>query len=254
MIVGRVPRGRFGYLEKRFAPAPLLRDALRPVHYLNSSDQGSILGFIRQPVYTILIDLAQPEPGLTGAFRNNTRNEIARAVREGTSYRIANDYRTFLDLYGVLSRHRPVPSTSAAYFDSLGEHLRITEAIFEGHVVATHAYVADRSVNRVRLIRSASSFHELNKNSQQSIGRANRFLHYQDMLLFRAEGIQWYDLGGYDPEDREVSQQARQVSKFKESFGGRIVQEANYLSLLLYVYRNRRLLLPRQLVSMSPAS
>jgi hypothetical protein len=80
-------RGSFGYWGKRFAPAPLLRDALRPVHYLNSPDKGEAPGFVRETVYTILIDLSQSEAALLRDCRANTRNEISRAAREGTLFR-----------------------------------------------------------------------------------------------------------------------------------------------------------------------
>jgi lipid II:glycine glycyltransferase (peptidoglycan interpeptide bridge formation enzyme) len=106
--------------------------------------------------------------------------------------------------------------------------------------LVAHAYVIDESIGQVRLIRSASLFREFDKRFQQAAGRANRFLHYKDMLCFRSAGIQWYDLGGINLEAENVSPELRQVSDYKRSFGGRVIQEANYLSLLLYVYRRWR--------------
>ena len=250
----RMPRGRFAYWEKHFAPAPMLRDAWRPVHYVNCADSGPRPGFVRKPVYTIMIDLRHSEAEILRGFRANTRNEIARAEREGTSFAVTADYRRFLALYEAASRHKTLPPVSADYLDSLGGRLRVTEAIAGGETVVTHAYAMDELIGRVRLFYSASSFREFDRSLQSVAGRANRFLHFRDMLHFRAAGFRWYDLGGYEPAGEAVSPDARQVSVFKESFGGKVVQEASYLSLAQHLYRQGRQLLLRARAKRAPSA
>ena len=68
-VVARVPRGNFAYWEKRFAPLPRLYDAVLPVHYLDCPDSGKIVGFIRQPSQTLIIDLQQTPDAIMGDFR-----------------------------------------------------------------------------------------------------------------------------------------------------------------------------------------
>ena len=244
-VSGYVQRRPLGYWEKRFAAKPSLCDALLPVHYLNCVDQGSVRGFVRQLVHTILIDLSQNDEKLLADCKANTRNEIGRAAREGAVVRLTEDPRTFLELYGAAAAHKPLPKTSRAYLDSYGRALHISEVLQDGRVLAAHVHVADPKSARVRLIRSASLFRDLDKPMQQKAGRANRFLHYQDFLHFQSLGYLIYDMGGYHPPGAEVTEDERRVSDFKASFGGRVVQEANYLSSLLHIYRQRRQLLNR---------
>lgn len=235
-----VPRGRFGYWEKRFAPVPRLRDALLPVFYLNCPDTGPRVGFTREPIYTIMIDLSQSEADLLRACRSNTRNEIGRATKEGTRFAVASDPRRFLALYESMARHTILPPTSADYLKSFGDCVCITEATMGDQLLVSHVYVVDPSIGRARLIRSASVFRDFDKSLQAIAGRANRFLHFQDMLHFRSAGLRCYDLGGYHPPEHPTDKELRNISDFKASFGGSVVQEANYLSLAQFLYRQAR--------------
>lgn len=239
-VSGYVQRRPFGYWEKRFAAKPLLRDSLLPVHYLNCVDHGDVRGFVRQVVHTILIDLSQDDAQLLADCRATTRNEISRAMREGAEARLTEDPRTFLEMYETAAAHRPLPETSRGFLDSYGRALYVSEVVQDGRVLAAHVHVGDQQAGRVRLIRSASLFRDLDKSLQQKAGRANRFLHFQDFLHFKKLGFRCYDLGGYDPPEIAVSEDLRRVSDFKAGFGGRVTQEANYRSYLLHVYRQRR--------------
>jgi hypothetical protein len=92
-------------------------------------------------------------------------------------------------------------------------------------------------MGRVRLIRSASLFRETGHEERQKIGRANRLLHFHDILLFQQEGLGLYDLGGYYPDKAPLNAELKRINEFKESFGGQLKSEANYLSCALYAYR-----------------
>jgi hypothetical protein len=239
-VIARMPRGSFAYWEKRFASFPRRSDAVLPVHYLDCPDSGRILGFIRQPIQTLIIDLQQTPDAIMDGFRASTRNEIRRAERESVLCRAASSFDQFLALYEGMSRRQSLPPTPAAYLQSLGEHLCITEAVIDGNVVCCHLYVADRTVARARLIRSASLFRETGQEERKKIGRANRLLHFHDMLLFRQKGLGLYDLGGYYPETAPLNPELTRINEFKASFGGRLKSEANYLSCALYAYRASR--------------
>jgi lipid II:glycine glycyltransferase (peptidoglycan interpeptide bridge formation enzyme) len=236
-VIARVPRGNFAYWEKRFAPYPRLTDAVLPVHYLDCPDSGRILGFVRQPSQTLMIDLRQTPDAIIGCFRANTRNEIRRAEREAVQCRAASGFDQFLALYEAMSTQKTLPPTPRGYLESLGKHRRVTEAIIDDKVVCSHVYVADRSVGRVRLIRSASLFRESEHEERQLIARANRLLHFRDILLFREQGFDLYDLGGYYPATAPLHPELTRINEFKASFGGQLRHEANYLSAALHAYR-----------------
>jgi hypothetical protein len=134
-VIARVPRGRFAYWEKRFAPFPRRSDTVLPVHYLDCPDSGRILGFIRQPIQTLIIDLQQTTDAIMAVFRANTRNEIRRAEREAVLCRAVSSFDRFLALYEGMSYRQALPPTPTGYLQSLGEHLCITEAVLDGNVV-----------------------------------------------------------------------------------------------------------------------
>jgi hypothetical protein len=238
-VCGYCPRSLLGYWEKRFAKKPVIWDAMLPVHYLNCPDLGVVKGFVRQPVYTILIDLTQQESEIFAACKSNTRNEISRANREGAELRIGRDFHRFLRLYEESAKYRQLPPTDLRYLRSYSDSLHMTEVWQGNTVLAAHIHVADKATRRVRLIRSASVFRDLDKVAQASAGRANRFLHYKDFLYFKSIGFERYDMGGYDPPGTTENEEFVRVSKFKISFGGEVVQEANYLAAVLHLYRRR---------------
>ena len=93
-----------------------------------------------------------------------------------------------------------------------------------------------------RNVRDAACGRSTDDGERRSlIGRANRALHYLNMLNFKDRGITTYDLGGYalgtqDPELQEVNE-------FKDSFGGQLIEESNYISLPLHWARKLNALL-----------
>ena len=64
-------------------------------------------------------------------------------------------------------------------------------------------------------------------------GLAHRLLVLEDMLRFRSQDLRDYDFGGYalGTEDPKLAS----INRFKDSFGGRIVAEPNYVSLPLHL-------------------
>jgi lipid II:glycine glycyltransferase (peptidoglycan interpeptide bridge formation enzyme) len=56
------------------------------------------------------------------------------------------------------------------------------------------------------------------------VGRANRYLHWQDLLRLRESGCTALDLGGWHPGD---DTELLKINKFKEEFGGKVVEIYN---------------------------
>ena len=52
------------------------------------------------------------------------------------------------------------------------------------------------------------------------IGRANRYLHWHDIRLFRERGFRLYDFGGLDVDER--SPKTAGIARFKRGFGGEV--------------------------------
>jgi hypothetical protein len=89
----------------------------------------------------------------------------------------------------------------------------------DDRALAWHSYAA--SSGRALLLYSASLFRDYADSADRNaIGRANRYLHWHDMLWFKAAGCAGYDLGGIDPDERDPV--TRQINEFKQGFGGRM--------------------------------
>jgi hypothetical protein len=175
---------------------------------------------------TVVIDLTRSEEDLWNGMDAKTRKVIRQASRENLIVQemrelSATDWQTFLDAYDKLrSRKRQT--------DPLGLG-QIHELIAKGWLVATacrdaegtllswHNYV--RCNGRARLLNTVSAIApERDTQWNNLVGRAHRLHHWQDMLLFKAQGVHVYDLGGVyrgtdDPEQLNIA-------RFKASFGG----------------------------------
>jgi hypothetical protein len=72
--------------------------------------------------------------------------------------------------------------------------------------------------HRCRLLFSASHFRGQGETALRSlIGRANRLLHWRDLVAFKQQGFNCYDWGGWHAGTEEV---LVRINQFKESFGG----------------------------------
>jgi lipid II:glycine glycyltransferase (peptidoglycan interpeptide bridge formation enzyme) len=87
-----------------------------------------------------------------------------------------------------------------------------------------HTYII--AGNRARLAQSVSLFRMSDDGSFRNLtGRANRLLHWEDMLYFKRLGYSIYDFGGVNPDT--ANEETNAITRFKECFGGRRVVEYN---------------------------
>ncbi|RJO61123.1 peptidoglycan bridge formation glycyltransferase FemA/FemB family protein [candidate division WS5 bacterium] len=228
------------YMEGFFYEKPKHFDALRMVDYNATRDKKNYFGFKRKIIYTKIIDLTCTPDELLAQFRKNTKYEIKRAEKEGIKFAIESNLDTFLCFYNSFAeskkQYKEVPPLKRNDFECLTSYLIITKAVFENEILVMHSYLIDKDIKRVRLLNTSSLFrHEHNSQKKCLIGRANRFLHFQDMIYFRNEGFEIYDMGGYAHNTKDKEKQ--KISEFKDSFGGELIEESAYTSLPLYICR-----------------
>ncbi len=91
---------------------------------------------------------------------------------------------------------------------------------------------SDNQIKRVRLLHSASKIYSITDEPSEKamIGRANRLLHFSDMQRFKELGYEIYDFGGYAHQTND--NMLIGINNFKDSFGGQLVEESNYQSIL----------------------
>jgi hypothetical protein len=100
-------------------------------------------------------------------------------------------------------------------------------------VLAMHCYITDLQTGRARLLTSALTIDT--HHDKKTLGRANRFLHDQDIEYFFKLGFKIYDLGGY-AKDTNV-EVLRGINSFKDSFGGELIEESTYRSKIARLAR-----------------
>lgn len=181
---------------------------------------------------TRFIELCSPHLDIFNEFNRETRYEIRRCEKADSLFFDVNsnprnhDVVAFISFYQRFHQEKNLPNTEtscAFYLKTLNqfqEHnaLVITSVMRQDQEpLCVHTYLVDGV--RARLINSASIFRGADSGFRSLVGRANRYLHWRDMLYFKEQGYKIYDLGGLSTEVIDT------VSSFKRSFGGYQVTE-----------------------------
>lgn len=197
-------------------------------YYRQTSTNTSSLLFYKEEFHTLLTDLNLSEEELYKKCSSTVRNEIKRAEREG----VVNSFNTpvdkFVPFFNNFAQAKGLKEIKESQMKSYGKHLIITEAIYNNIVLAAHSYIIDDELSRVRLYQSATQRFATDLD-YNLIGRANKFLHYSDMLIFKELKYSTYDWGGIANNTTDSSLLG--INKFKKSFGGAECIEYNYASL-----------------------
>lgn len=181
--------------------------------------------------YTLVVDLTLSDEQLLANMQSETRYEIRRAQnKDALEFRApaapdACSLAAFHDLFAQFAADKGVSPVRMEYLQAAARAgvLRLGSMVHEGEVVVWHSYLLIGS--RVRLLHSASLFRGQAPARRSLIGRANRLLHWLEMQHFRRTGATLYDLGGwYAGQDHE---DFLRVNRFKEGFGGTVLQEAD---------------------------
>ena len=187
------------------------------------------------PFDTLHTDLRQPEDTMFAAIQQTVRYEIRRGQnRDGLEFECwvappSAIVDEFLDRYHALAEEKglaplrpdPVPAYAGAGL------LHLTRATINGETIVWHAYTAGSTW--VNLIRSVSLFRTATSSfDRQLTGRANKALHWFDMLHYKSAGVVLYDWGGWytGGEDREKLL----INQFKAAFGGSLVHTFDNLA------------------------
>ncbi len=190
-------------------------------------------GMVCREFYTILLDLNRDPQELLARMKRDTRYEIRRAGNQDQltcDWRNARDrqaFQQFCDYYDDFATRKAQPKLNRGWLSLLADDgaLRLSRVCdATGETLVWHAYHG--SSDRATLFYSASLFRKFDSSAMRNkMGRANRFLHWQDMQRFKTEGISVYDFGGWYEGDSDLER--LRINKFKEEFGGEIVK--NYI-------------------------
>jgi lipid II:glycine glycyltransferase (peptidoglycan interpeptide bridge formation enzyme) len=196
-------------------------------YYKQSTHVTPVAGYHREDFFTKIIDLTTPLEIIETGFDQKTAYEIRRAIKDGVTTTIETDLKHFVNFYNLFAKTKQLPRIGVN-INKYKSRLVITKAVYDAQDIVMHAYLVDNSMKRVRLLYSASLFrNEQDTQLKAIVGRANRLLHFKDMCLFKQQGFDVYDLGGYAVNTNDEA--LIRINYFKDSFGGTLVHESDYL-------------------------
>ncbi|WLT30174.1 hypothetical protein [Geothrix sp. PMB-07] len=175
--------------------------------------------------FSLVTDLALDEDALAARLQKDNRYKIRRAEeKDGCLLEIwkgeAAFFDAFVTFYQDFAAQKGLAGLDVGHLRLMHRagRLDLSRATTpEGEPLVYHAYYTHG--DRVRLLFSASNFRGSSDNGFRSlVGRANRWLHWRDILRFKAEGKAWYDWGGW--YEGKENADLLGINQFKESFGG----------------------------------
>jgi hypothetical protein len=188
-----------------------------------------IPGVRSKDFYTIHIDLTRDAQVLFADLSKTCRYKVRRADREELKQEahmsahgeLVDDFIAFFDRFASGKGLPPAPAERLHTLAQAGL-LDLSTVSRDDDALVWHAYL--RAGNRARLLHSASTFREYNDTATRNmIGRANRYLHWHDLVRYKDAGIPLFDFGGwYHGHDDEG---LLRINAFKEEFGGHVVPE-----------------------------
>jgi len=223
---------------------PATSDAGRLAVYYQCQSVRPVFGFHREAKFTIITDLKPAAESILAQFEKNTQYEVRRAMKDGVQFEVVVERSEFHNFFGEFALSKNLPAMEGRQLAAYWPNLIVTGALLDVKWAAMHSYLYDGHKKRAVLLHSASLFRNEGESQKRSmIGRANRLLHYQDMLRLKERGAELYDFGGYakDTQDPDLAG----INDFKAGFGGVIIEESNYISVLLHTLRKGKSLLTR---------
>lgn len=195
--------------------------------YRQTSVNTKSLLYKKERFKTRFSDLTKSREEIFTRFSSTIRNEINRSEKENAKTFFDVDKNLFVSFFNDFAYHKKLPPIHPRRVQGYDRQFVVTSVYFSNFPVCMHAYLKDETIKRARLLYSATARFE-NSADRNKIGRANKLLHYHDMLKFKESRFKTYDWGGIAIEPTEKSLIG--INAFKKSFGGEEVIEYNYFS------------------------
>jgi lipid II:glycine glycyltransferase (peptidoglycan interpeptide bridge formation enzyme) len=168
-------------------------------------------------------------------MEKGTRYEIRRAHKEALFTESLEAERSgaalteFCDFYDRSAALKNLPPMDRNWLGAMARagELVLTQVNHGEAPLAWHAYHCG---SRAAVLLYSMSSHRESSDAafRQLVGRANRYLHWQDILRFKQKGVAKLDMGGwYGGKDDHA---LLQINKFKEEFGGKVVDVYNSMA------------------------
>jgi hypothetical protein len=174
-------------------------------------------------LHSLQTDLAPPAEAIAARFEESCRRQVRRAARDdGLRYELvaqpAARLEEFAAFYDEFARQKGLWPADRHWLEQAVEARQLTLSCVssEGERLVWHAHLTAGRI--AQLAHSASLYRSLNAEQRTLIARANRWLHWQDLLAFKAGGALHYDWGGMFAD--ESAPERAGINRFKRTFGG----------------------------------
>lgn len=186
--------------------------------------------FKRIVKYTVVNDLSYEPGDIFAKMKQNTRNEINRAIKIGVTCEFNLDcYAEFVNFYNNNSHLNDSNCLKYRDIESYFGNLCLNAVYCDNILLGYHLYIVSNDDLYVRLLYSSRN----SNYDSKIVGFANRLLHYYDMIYFKKLRFICYDFGGCALSSS--SKKLNNIRKFKQDFGGKLIQYDEYMSFLLYI-------------------
>ncbi len=177
-----------------------------------------------QEYHTCMNDITITEEEMLAAINKAVRYQFRRSEKDNIEIRFYTKtdienapelIAAFADIYERMYQSKG--SDTKLNISAVKKYLDADGIVFsavwhEDEMLVFHSYICDDT--DARLLHSASCFREESAD-QSMIGRANKRLHWEDILYFKKKGLQRYDWGGISDFENPNG-----IDEFKLKFGG----------------------------------
>ena len=172
--------------------------------------------------HTILVDLQKSEEDLWSSMEKKsarwgvktaTKNELRCVVPD------SNDFDAFYELYAERVRAGGISpeAKESIHLLSLTRVSKLLVVKYGRQVVAGGIILLDKN-NKYAILDIATA------SDKGFELQAMPFLYWKLMLIAKEQGLRYFDLGGYDVGAKK-GDKLYNINKFKERFGGRVVEQ-----------------------------
>ena len=182
----------------------------------------------RSDFYTLHLDLTPDAETLWAGISKDCRNKIHRAERDGLVEKhwspasgALDEFIEVFDRFADSKGIPPAPRDRLRRLDDAGV-LDVSAALSEGTPLVWRCHM--RAAGRARALYKASLYRSVTESSVRSrMGRASRYLQWQDILYYQRLGMRLYDFGGW--YHGHTDSDLLRINNFKAEFGGHLVRE-----------------------------
>jgi hypothetical protein len=151
--------------------------------------------------HTLFVNLLENESDIFKNIKKTTKYEINRALDKDQINCSFNyhpniyDIEIFENFYNKFAKRSGLGKLNINIISRylLNDKIILTSASFNNKILVYHCYLNVGKM--IRLLKSANNFDEENI-SKNIVSRANRLLHWKDILEFKEQNFNIYDFGG----------------------------------------------------------